>query len=427
MLKRDALFQLRSAVIFGSAIFFGLLLLLCAPAARAQEIIREGQSETDAMRSRVSQLLAESKFTEALPILEKLSKALPNDGETAFYLGFARFTSSKTLKGAPARKEARARAHADLMRAKELGFKHPLLDSLLESLPPDGGGEANYSANVEADETMREAEVAFVQGHLDEAIAAYGRALKLDPKLYMAALFTGDAYVKKEQPERAEEWFARAIEINPDIETAYRYWGTGLTAQGKMAEARDKYIEAFITEPYNSLARHGLAQWAQRNHVQLAHPQIDIPASVSSTAPGQINITMGESSLKNKNDGSAAWTVYGFVRASWMLDQNGKNEKFNRQYPNERVYRHSLAEEMDALHMVIASVSEQMQAKKIKKLDPSLATLMKLNDAGLLEAYILLARPDEGIAKDFAAYRKTNKDKLRRYVIEYVLSANAQP
>ena len=425
MLKRDALFQLRTSAIFRRAIFFGLLLLLCAPAALAQEIIREGQSETDAMRSRAAQLLGESKFTEALPILEKLSKALPNDAETAFYLGFARFTSSKTLKGAPARKEARAQAHADLMRAKELGFKSALLDSLLESLPPDGGGEATYSANAEADETMRDAEAAFVQGRLDEAIAAYGRALKLDPKLYMAALFTGDAYVKKEQPERAEEWFARAIEINPDIETAYRYWGTGLTAQGKTMEARDKYVEAYITEPYNSLARAGLVQWAQRNHVQLAHPQVDIPANVSSSAPGQINITMGQSS--KRDDGSDAWMMYSFTRASWMLDKNGRNEKFNKQYPNEKVYRHSLAEEMDALHLVIASVSEQMKAKKIKKLDPSLATLMKLNDAGLLEAYILLARPDEGIARDFAAYRKTNRDKLRRYVVEYVLSANAQP
>jgi tetratricopeptide (TPR) repeat protein len=402
-------------------------LLACAASARAQEIIREGQSETDAMRSRASQLLDESKFTEALPILEKLSKALPNDGETAFYLGFARLTSSKTLKGAPARKEARALAHADLMRARELGFKHPLLNSLLELLPPDGGGEATYSESAEADETMRAAEVEFVQGHLDEAIAAYGRALKLDPKLYMAALFTGDAYVKKEQPGRAEEWFARAIEINPDMEMAYRYWGIGLMAQGKMTEARDKFVEAYITDPYNALARQGLVQWAQRNHFQLAHPQIDIPASVSSSAPGQSSVTLDESLLKQKDDGSAAWKVYTLARASWVLDKNGKNENFNRQFPNEKIYRHSLAEEIDALHQVIASVSEQMKAKKIKKLDPSLATLMKLNDAGLLEAYILLARPDDGIAQDFAAYRKTNKDKLRRYVVEYVLNANAQP
>jgi tetratricopeptide (TPR) repeat protein len=427
MLKRDVLFQLRPTAFSRVAVVCLMLLLLCAAPALSQEVIREGQSEVDALRSRASQLMQESRLTEALPVLEKLSKALPNDAETAFYLGFARFTSAKMLKGAPARKEARALAYAELVHARELGFKHPLLNSILQSLPPDGGGEDVYSANAEADETMREAEAAFVQGHLDDAIAAYGRALKLDPKLYMAALFTGDAYVKKEQSERADEWFARAIEINPDIETAYRYWATGLTARGKTMEARDKYIEAFITEPYNSLARAGLVQWAQRNNFNLAHPRIDIPTNVSSSAQGQINITLDESSLKNKSDGSSAWMMYGIARAGWMVNKDGKNEKFSKQYPNEKAYRHSLAEEVDALRLVLESVSTQMKEKRIKRLDPSLDNLMRLNDAGLLEAYILLARPDDGIAQDFAAYRKTNRDKLRRYVLEFVLSTNGDP
>jgi hypothetical protein len=77
---------------------------------------------------------------------------------------------------------------------------------------------------------------------------------------------------------------------------------------------------------------------------------------------------------------------------------------------------------MDALSLVVVTHKEQMKDKKLKRLDPSLANLLKLSDAGLLEAYILLARPDEGIAQDHAAYRKANPDKLRRYVVEYILT-----
>jgi hypothetical protein len=47
---------------------------------------------------------------------------------------------------------------------------------------------------------------------------------------------------------------------------------------------------------------------------------------------------------------------------------------------------------------------------------------MKLNDAGLLEAYILFVKPDKDIARDYDAYRKTNRDKLRRYWLEVVIS-----
>jgi hypothetical protein len=45
----------------------------------------------------------------------------------------------------------------------------------------------------------------------------------------------------------------------------------------------------------------------------------------------------------------------------------------------------------------------------------------------LLEAFILLALPDEGIATDFPAYRKTNVENLRRYVKQYVLTGGGQP
>ena len=47
---------------------------------------------------------------------------------------------------------------------------------------------------------------------------------------------------------------------------------------------------------------------------------------------------------------------------------------------------------------------------------------MQLEEAGLLEAYILFARPDDGIAQDYATYRKVTPDRLRRYPVEYLAS-----
>jgi len=67
---------------------------------------------------------------------------------------------------------------------------------------------------------------------------------------------------------------------------------------------------------------------------------------------------------------------------------------------------------------------EAVQNQKIdpKNEDPSLSVLRKLNKDGLLEAFILLALPDQGIANDFPAYRKTNLEDLRRYVKLYVMT-----
>ncbi len=49
-----------------------------------------------------------------------------------------------------------------------------------------------------------------------------------------------------------------------------------------------------------------------------------------------------------------------------------------------------------------------------------LERLILLDDKGLIEAYVLFARANQGIAMDYPAFRKANRDKLRRYLLEYV-------
>jgi len=80
---------------------------------------------------------------------------------------------------------------------------------------------------------------------------------------------------------QASAWYEKAIAIDPTKETAYRYSATPLMKQGKTDAARERYIEAFITEPYNRFARAGLVQWGQLTKTALAHPQIEIPTSVT--------------------------------------------------------------------------------------------------------------------------------------------------
>ena len=389
------------------------VVVLFAPAAG---LYAQGVTNYEAEKQRAVKLLENSKATEALPILERLTQSNPEDGQAMFYLGFAILAQAQTLTDTNARKQSRIRVRAAMLKARELGYKNPLLDSILESIPADGGEDQKYSANAEADRAMREGEAAFVKGNLDAALAAYQRALEHDPKLYEAALFAGDMYFKKGQGFKAAEWYERAIQIAPDRETAYRYSASPLMEAGKLEEARARYIEAVIAEPFNRLAWAGIARWAQAAGVELAHPKIDVPTSVSPLKDGKMTINISPDTGE-KDDGSAAWVAYGISRAAWATS------KFAKEFPNEKEYRHTLREEADALRLVVESVRTQTKDKKIKTLDPSLARLVKLHDEGLLEAYILFARADRGIAQDYAEYRKTNRDQLRRYLREYVTAA----
>ncbi|MBA3322083.1 MAG: tetratricopeptide repeat protein [Pyrinomonadaceae bacterium] len=396
-------------------VIFVFIMTLLMGSAPARLFAQQTTADYDAERRRAFALIRSGNLTEALPLFEKLSAARPEDGEVMFYLGFALFGKVKTLKDAGARRQMRFRARAAMLRAKELGVNTPLLNSILESLPADGGGDDIYSENKEADAAMRDGEAVFTQGKLDEAIAHYQRALQLDPKLYTAALYVGDMYFKKGEPDKAAEWFTRAIQIDPDRETAYRYSASPLMEQGKYTQAKAKYIEAVIAEPYNRLTWAGLARWAEATKTQLSHPRIDIPTGVTPLKDNKMTINVSPDAL-GKDDGTAAWMAYGIGRAGWAMG------KFAKEFPDEKAYRHSLREEAEALALVVSSVKTQTKENKIKTLDPALARLVKLHDEGLLEAYILFARSDQGIARDYEKYRQANRDKLRRYLIEYVTS-----
>jgi tetratricopeptide (TPR) repeat protein len=221
------------------------------------------------LRRQASGLLKENKYTEALPLLEKIAAAEPNDGETQFFLAFALLGQAHNTKDGATRKALRVRARQAFVKAKSLNYNEPKLDALILSLPEDGSDAPGFTSNSEANNLMQEGEALFSQGKPDEALKKYQAALQLDPKLYHAALFCGDIFLQKEDFANAEIWYQKAITIDPNKETAYRYSATPLMKQRKTDAARDRYIEAFIVEPYNRFARGGLIQWAQRHRPQL--------------------------------------------------------------------------------------------------------------------------------------------------------------
>lgn len=366
------------------------------------------------LKQKALELTRETKYVEALPLLEKIVIGEPDNAQMHFYLGFALIAKANNSKDVAERKGLRLRARAAFIKSKQLKVNEPLVDALIQAIPLDGSDGAAFSQNIAANSLMMKAEALFSQGKLDEALSNYEKALEVDPKLYHAALFAGDVYMQKGDLVQSQVWYERAIAIDPNRETAYRYSATPLMKQGNIVAARDRYVEAFITEPYNKFARAGLVQWAQLTQTELAHPAIEIPSSITFDDKGNANVTLDTNAmLGGKEDGSFAWISYGLTRSTW------RKERFGRKFPGEPAYRHSLAEEVDALRSVITLATSD---KQVKTLSPSLTKLKRLDEEGLLEAYILLAHPDEGIAKDHPAYLKEHRDKLRRYMIEYVVT-----
>lgn len=389
-----------------------ILLLAFASVGYAQEK-KQQSNEYKQKRSRAFDLYNRNNFMEAVPLLEALREQDPDDLAVLERLAYALFGSSAGLENEEERRQVRARARRLALKAKEKGVQSQLLEVVIDSIPEDGG-LLPFSGGTEAEKYMQDGETAFVKGDFSGALEAYKRAFLLNPKSYEAALFSGDVHYKMRQHEEAAEWFARAIAIDPNRETAHRYWGDSLMAFGRMEETFPKLIEAVVSEPYNRTAWYGLINWAKQEQVQLAHPNIQSPNQSSKKEDGTYNITI-DVSIFDKKDGTDAWLFYEISRTAWRM------KIFSKKFPKKKEYRHTLMEETDSLRGVVESVENQMKEGKIETLHPSLKTLLELHKDGLLEAYVLISRADKGIVQDYESYRNEHRDKLLQYVKEYIV------
>jgi tetratricopeptide (TPR) repeat protein len=389
--------------------------IVLALSTTAGTVYAQGDESVAALKAKADELVKQQKYVESLPVLEKLVAATPNDADAHFNLGFAYLAQAEVTSDAAAQKAIRVKARQSFLRAKELHVGQPVVDAMIQAIPEDGSAStAVYSQNPIANALMNEAERFFAQSKWDEALQDYQKALKEDPNLYEAALYSGDVYTQRGDFAQAETSYQRAISINPNREIAYRYSATPLMKQGKTDEAKLRYVEAYVVEPHSKFAAAGLTQWAQAMHIQIGHPRVDIPVTIGSDAQGEITVNTNSSLKAIIEDGSLSWITYGNVRKRW------RSETFAKTFPKETVYRHSLAEEADALRSVLTALANE---KAVTAPTPALKKLKQINDAGLLEAFILMAKADEGISKDFPDYLKQHRDLLRRYVIEFVLTA----
>ena len=380
-----------------------------APAVPEIPAARQGQPaqttpSVAARRTAALDLSNRGRHVEALPMLEELTQSLPTDALVWERYALALHAMAATMTDVPAAQKMRLQAKAAFTRTRELGNTSALA-KLGDAILPDGSMPA-LSQNPEAQAAMAAGEAAFARGDFTEAITQYQKALSTDPANYHATLFVGDCYYRLKNVESAADWFARAVALDPDKETAHRYWGDLLMGSGRVAEARSKFIDAFIAEPYSSATRTGLTQWAKVTGGRLGRPAITPFSGLPRTPDGGVTINPQEPPTDPMG---AAWVVYATTKAEWS------KQEFLKRFPNETTYRVSLAEEVDAYGRMLVYADEQ-QAKGQPITGPQIATIRALRDRGLLEAYILLNTTSASVARDYAAYRAEHRDRLQTYM-----------
>jgi Flp pilus assembly protein TadD len=406
-----------------SSLSFVLLLCLCAMppvilqanVAQANAASAQPDASDQQKRQEAVALFSQGKRLEALPLLEDLAQKNTRDAELLVDLAASLIEHAATLTDQDAAAKERFRARDLVDKAWALGNPSPLAENLRQLLRDlDANGAIRFSDDPAVDRVMKAGEAAFARRDFDAALTAYAKALELEPTNYSAALFTAHTYDRKNDFVRAGEWYERAMRLDPDIETAFRYYADMLARQGDMARARSMLIHAAVAEPYNKIVWREIRAWALINHtafnlVYLPIPLVAKDGSIQTAPPaaGQPPQLL------------SAWRAYHSVIADW---RNGG--KFAQQFPQEAAYRHSLPEESEALTAAARILQTLKQDEKSAELvtgNTVPGLLLKLYEAGLIDPYVLFSLGDDGIARDYKAYRSANRAKLEEYMDKFVM------
>ena len=360
--------------------------------------------DVDEDRAEAIELINQNKYLDALPILEKIMLSYPNDAELWAEFGIAIMSNSVILDTAEERKLEQARGVKALQRAKQLGATNNRALNLLDDFESADGSDNFQSANPEVEKALREGESYFGRADYDNAYRSYERAYMLDPQNYEAVVFMGDCFYAQKKYKESEPWFAKAVAIDPDREMAYRFWGDALLYQEKYSEALAKFINAVIAEPYSRRTWDGLQNWAEMTENEMGYVDIVPPGNEQN---GIIEI---KERLLKSDDGTRSWLVYPETRK-----RQAEKRKKAAEAP-------TFAEEVTAWKNVSAAFRKDLKAGKIKYPDPHLVNLLRIEDDGMLETYILLIRPYDHFGEEYIEYRKKNRTGINRFISKYIMT-----
>ncbi|MGD0826757.1 MAG: tetratricopeptide repeat protein [Desulfobaccales bacterium] len=96
------------------------------------------------------------------------------------------------------------------------------------------------------------------QGKLDQAMAHYAEALRLEPDDAQAHNNLGLALAAQARLDQAVAHYAEALRLNPDLAEAHNNLGLALAAQGKLEQAAAHYAEALHLNPDLAAAHNNL-------------------------------------------------------------------------------------------------------------------------------------------------------------------------
>jgi tetratricopeptide (TPR) repeat protein len=269
-----------------------------------------------------------------------------------------------------------------------------------------------WPTHPEAEALIGQAEVHYRARRYAEAAKLYEQAIARCADCYLARAYLGDATLFGGDPEGALAHYKKAAEINPHDYRLYYFQGSALARLGRVEEAIEAWVWSLVLNPRNPVIR----QFFRQNQ------ELGLVIRDDVLSPRGFARKQGEEVFVEFDpDYGAAWLAYANCKALWLGEASHRQEM-----TGSEEHHFTSTEETECL-LSAAIVHEGQKAEQEERMDPTLERLVEIMRDGMVTELVLF----EMAARVYPQYILTlddeDRQRLRKYVLRYVLLPIGRP
>jgi tetratricopeptide (TPR) repeat protein len=369
-----------------------------------------GNAESEALTQQADVLMAKQKYQEAINTYQAAVKADPKASHPVSSLAYLLLILSDKSKGEQ-HDRLRGQSEALARQALKLIPQDPIAQETLRQLQDQP--QVWHTPSREAQQALASGEVLFSGGKFTEALAAYERAIQLDPQASEAWVYAGDCYFREKNWPEAEKRFRKATEVEPLNSQAWRFLSDALIAQQKQLAAQEALFGAIAAQPSQLPNWEKLSQYRTMVGYPLRTLELKRKASARLDANKHVDIQI-DASIDNDAQFSnrVVWIAYALGS---VVPESSSAES------GEGKISSPFMQEVNAWSKATQVVEKVIADGKSDSLDPALKQMQVFAKDKQLEHAVLVLLYKEAYRPELEAWKKADPDGIRKFINAYDL------
>jgi tetratricopeptide (TPR) repeat protein len=295
-----------------------------------------------------------------------------------------------------------------------------------------------WEPDAKAAPFFKEAESSLAAGRLPQAADAYAKGLALSPEYGPGWVNAGDVQFVRKDYAGALGFYRKALALDPSLAQAHHFAADSLFKLGRLSEAEDEYVQALIYEPSYEEVWRSLEIVGPKAGLTVHRPVIPIPAgAIGENVDGKVEIGVAD----------PEWLPYLNCKAVWRHEDAFRKAKvaavpqrYSRSLTiSGTTYPWSVTEEAECLRGYVAGNLSAIEARlkeqgagsgqaaevsreKVLAAAPELVrTLVQVEDADLLDGFILFALFGQRCPMAVALFSDAERSQMERFIRKFVI------